>query len=130
MLNNSFKFKAERSFGIVFFIFFSLISFYPLINREFINVYFFSIGVIFLLVGFLAPILFVLPNKLWIMFGNALGNITSPIIITIIYFLVVVPTSLILRLFKKDILDENIDKEKKTYWIERKNKYTNFKRQF
>ena len=64
------------------------------------------------------------------MFGNALGNITSPIIITIIYILVVVPTSLILRLFKKDILDENIDKDKKTYWIERKNKYTDFKRQF
>ena len=130
MFKNYKKYKGERSFGCVFFVFFSILSFFPTLNGASINLNFLFAGLFFLLIGFLMPFLFVLPNKLWIMFGNLLGKITTPIIVSLIYVFVLIPTSFILKIFKKDLLDEIINKNKKSYWIERKESHTDFKRQF
>ena len=62
-------------------------------------------------------------------FGKLLGNFVSPIVMGIIFFGVVTPTGLILKLFSKDIL--NLKKNKNdTYWLKKNNSNNNMKNQF
>ena len=68
-------------------------------------------------------------NKIWFKFGIILGGIVSPIIMGLVFFLVVTPTSLILKLFKKDIL--NLKKnDSMSYWIKKLDKKSKMKNQF
>ena len=103
------KISSNRSFGIVFFIVFLIIAIYPLINNADLRIWSLIISIIFLILGlinskFLTPL-----NKLWFKFGLLLGRLISPIIMGIIFFFVVTPIGLILRIFGKDVL--NLKKE-------------------
>ena len=99
------KISSNKSFGIVFFIFFLLISLYPLLNNENIRLWSLFISIIFLILGILKPSLLSPFNKLWFKFGILLGRIISPIIMGIIFFLVVTPIGIIMRLLGKDVLN-------------------------
>ncbi|MDA9604049.1 SxtJ family membrane protein [Candidatus Pelagibacter sp.] len=123
------KIGSNKSFGIVFFIVFLLIAFYPLINQENIRIWSLVISLVFLILGLrnsniLSPL-----NKLWFKFGILLGKIASPIVMGMIYFLVVTPTGLLMRLFGKDILNLKFNNEK-SYWIEKKEPKSKMKNQF
>ncbi len=123
------KISSNRSFGIVFFIVFLLISIYPLINQSEIRLWSLIISLIFLVLGianskFLTPL-----NKLWFRFGLFLGKIISPIIMGIIFFLVVTPIGLLMRLLKKDLLNLKINDEK-TYWIKKIDTNNRMNKQF
>ena len=123
------KIGSNRSFGIVFFIVFLLISLYPIINDENIRYWALIISLIFLILGLLKSNILTPLNKLWFKFGRLLGIFISPIIMGIIYFFVVTPTSLILKISGKDILNLKKNKDK-TYWIDKKKYETNMKNQF
>jgi hypothetical protein len=71
-----------------------------------------------------------LPNKLWFKFGIFLGSIIAPIVILIVYFITVIPTGLIMRLLGKDLLRQKLDKNTKSYWIERREPIGSMKNQF
>ena len=58
-----------------------------------------------------------------------MGRIVSPIVMGLVYFFVVTPTGLIMRLFKKDLIMLKKNK-KETYWIEKKKSESNMKNQF
>ena len=75
-------------------------------------------------------IVLALPSKLWFMFGLLIGSIVAPIVITLVYFVTVVPTGLIMRVLGKDLLKHRIDKDAKSYWIERKEPMGSMKNQF
>ena len=120
---------SNRNFGIVFFIFFFLISLYPLLNNETITFWALIISLIFLFLGILNSQILTPLNKLWFKFGIFLGKIISPLIMGIIYFLVVTPTGLLMRLWRKDILNLKFT-NKKTYWIEKKEPKSKMKNQF
>ena len=127
-MNKKIKVSSNKSFGIVFFIFFIAVAFYPLINNEEYRLWALIISLIFLILGlinssFLTPL-----NLLWFKFGMLLGRIVSPIIMGLVFFGVVTPTGLIMKLFKKDLLRLKRNK-KKSYWIERKTK-SEMKNQF
>ena len=68
-------------------------------------------------------------NKLWMRFGLLLGRIVSPIIMGIIYFFVVTPTGLIMKIFRKDLLSLKKNDEK-SYWIEKNDEKSNMKHEF
>jgi len=68
-------------------------------------------------------------NKTWIKFGEILGSIVSPIVMAIIFFGIVTPIGLFLKLIGKDVLKLKQDK-KNTYWIEKDNSNNNMKNQF
>ena len=121
---------TEKSFGIVFSIIFLIVSLYPLINSEGLRVWALVVSIIFFLLAFLAPKILVLPNKLWFKFGLLIGSIVAPIVITLVYFVTVVPTGLIMRLLGKDLLKQKLDKNAKSYWIERKEPMGSMKNQF
>ena len=122
--------SSNKSFGIVFFIVFIIIGLYPLLNNEEIRVWSIILSLIFLILGFLNSKLLTPLNKAWIKFGILLGNIISPLVLGIIFFLVVLPTGLLMRLFRKNFLGLKFDKKLKSYWINKEKQLSSMKNQF
>ena len=123
------KIGSNKSFGIVFFVVFLLISLYPLLNNESIRIWSLVVSIIFLVLGILNSKILSPLNKIWFKFGIFLGKIISPIIMGIIFFLVVTPIGLIMRLFGKDVLNLKYN-DYKTYWIEKTGTKKKIKNQF
>ena len=120
---------TNRSFGIVFFIVFLIISLWPLLNNDQIRYWALFVSILFLLLGIINSKVLTPLNKIWFKFGILLGKIVSPVVLAIIFFLVVTPTGLIMRMLGKDLL--NLKKNKnKTYWIKKENNLSNMKNQF
>ncbi len=129
MKKNNIKISTNKSFGIVFFIFFLIIAIFPLLEDKNIRVWSLTISIIFLILGLLNSSILTPLNKLWFKFGILLGNFFSPIIMFIIFFTIVTPTSLIMKLFGKNLL--NLKKSNKsTYWIKRSDIKSKMKNQF
>ena len=129
MKKNNIKISTNKSFGIVFFIFFLIIAIFPLLEDKNIRVWSLSISIIFLILGLLNSSILTPLNILWFKFGILLGNFFSPIIMFIIFFTIVTPTSLIMKLFGKNLL--NLKKSNKsTYWIKRSDIKSKMKNQF
>ena len=123
--------SSNRSFGVVFFVVFLIISLYPLINQESVRVWSLIISFIFLFLGILNSILLSPLNFIWYNFGLILGKFVSPVIMGIVYFIVVFPTFLFIKLFKKNYLNLKYDNSKETYWITNQtNKQNSMKDQF
>ena len=123
------KIGSNRSFGIVFFIVFLLIALYPVINNEEIRVWSLIVSLIFLVLGLLNSKILNPLNQIWFKFGVLLGRIISPLIMAIIFFFVVTPIGLIMRILGKDILNLRYN-TKKTYWIEKTGPKSKMKNQF
>jgi len=128
-MDNNIKIGSNRSFGIVFFVVFILIGFYPLLNDGNLNIISILIGIIFLILGvlnsrFLTPL-----NKIWFKFGIFLGQIISPIVMGIIFFLVVTPIAFIMRVLGKDFLKLK-KKTDNSYWIKKTDLKSKMKNQF
>ncbi len=123
------KIGSNKSFGIVFFVVFLLISLYPLLNNESIRLWFLVASVIFLILGILNSKILSPLNKLWFKFGIFLGKVISPIIMGFIFFLVVTPIGLIMRLLGKDVLNLK-NSDIKSYWIEKTGPKSKMKNQF
>ena len=123
------KISSNRSFGIVFFVVFLLIALYPLTYSEEIRIWSAIISLIFLALGLFNSKILTPLNKLWFKFGIFLGKIISPIIMGIIFFLVVTPTGLIMRIFGKDVLNLKYNKNQ-SYWIEKTGPKSKMKNQF
>ena len=121
--------SSNRSFGIVFFVVFLLIAFYPLINQDNIRVWSILISLIFLILGFSNSKILTPLNKVWFKFGILLGRIVSPIVMGIIFFLVVTPIGLLMRIFKKDLLNLKFNKNN-SYWIKKTEPKSKMKNQF
>ena len=123
------KIGSNRSFGIVFFIVFLLISIYPIFNEGSIRLWSLLIAVIFLILGLLNSKFLTPLNKAWFKFGMILGKFISPIVMGVIFFGVVTPISLIMKIFGKDLL--NLKKNKKTtYWLDKDKIKSSMKNQF
>ena len=122
--------SSDKSFGVVFSIVFLIVALYPLITSEGLRIWALVVSIIFFLLAFLAPKILVLPNKLWFKFGLLLGSIVAPIVMAFVYFVTVLPTGLIMRLLGKDLLKQKLDKNAKSYWIERKERMGSMKNQF
>ena len=123
------KISSNRSFGIVFFIFFLILALYPLFNNEDLKLWSLIISIIFLILGLLNSKVLTPLNRIWFKFGIILGKIVSPFVMGIIYFLIVTPIGLIMRLFRKDLLNLKYD-NKNTYWIEKTGPKSKMKNQF
>ena len=126
---NETRIGSNRSFGIVFFVLFLLISLYPLTIQENIRIWSLFISFIFLILGILNSKLLTPLNKLWFKFGILIGKIVSPLVMVTIFFLVVTPIGLLMKIFKKDVLNLKFN-DKKSYWIEKTEAKSKMKNQF
>ena len=128
-MNQKIKISSNRSFGLIFFLIFIIISIHPLINDQDIRYWSMAISVIFLILGLLNSKILTPLNKLWFRFGILLGKVLSPIVMGIIFFGVVTPIALIMKILKKDLL--NIKKNKNSsYWIDKSGPKSKMKNQF
>ena len=128
-LMNDIKISSNRSFGIVFFVVFLLIALYPLIYNGEIRLWSLLISFIFLILGLLNSKVLTPLNKIWFKFGILLGKIVSPIILGVIFFFVVTPIGLIMRILGKDLLNLKFNANK-SYWIEKRGPKSKMKNQF
>ena len=120
---------SNKSFGIVFCIFFLIVSLYPLINDQGIRIWSLILSSIFFILGIQNSRLLTPLNILWFKFGILLGKFVSPIVMGLVFFLVVTPTGIIMRLFKKDLLKLKKNNSN-TYWINRSESKSDMKNQF
>jgi hypothetical protein len=127
--NNEIKLGSNRGFGIVFCIVFLLITLYPLTYGGEIRIWSAIISLTFLVFGLINSKILTPLNKLWFKFGLFLGMIMSPLIMGIIFFLVVTPIGLIMRMFKKDLLNLRYN-QNQSYWIEKSGPKSKMKNQF
>mgnify|MGYP001200764317 FL=1 len=123
------KISSNRSFGIVFFIVFLLIALYPLLKDNDLRIWSLVISFIFLILGLINSKILTPLNRLWFKFGLLLGKFISPLMMGIIFFLVVTPIGIIMRLLKKDLLNLKYNK-KETYWIDKSGPKSKMKNQF
>tara|TARA_B100000768_G_scaffold144054_1_gene136425 strand:- start:3709 stop:4101 length:393 start_codon:yes stop_codon:yes gene_type:complete len=121
--------SSNRSFGIVFFLVFLIVSILPLFNDENIRIWAIIIAIIFLYLGLKNSLILTPLNKIWFKFGILLGTIVSPFIMGIVFFLVVTPTGIFMRLLGKDIIKLKKN-NKKSYWIEKSSTKSDMKNQF
>ena len=123
------KVGSNKSFGIVFFVVFLIIGLYPLINEENVRIWSIIISIIFLILGLINSQILTPLNILWFKFGMLLGKFVSPIVMGLVFFLVVTPTGLIMKLFNKDLLKLRKNKNS-SYWIKRPETKSEMKNQF
>ena len=123
------KISSNRSFGIVFFIVFVLIAFYPLINQGEVRIWSVLVSLFFLIFGIINSKILTPLNKIWFKFGIFLGKMISPIVMGLIFFLVVAPIGFLMRMLKKDILNLKFN-ESNSYWIEKTDPKSKMKNQF
>ena len=109
---------SNRNFGIVFFVVFVIISFWPLLNDGNIKVWSIILAIFFLILGLINSRILTPLNIVWYKFGILLGSVVSPIVMGIVFFAVVTPTSLLMKIFGKNLL--GLKKNyKRSYWIEK-----------
>lgn len=111
--------KTLRNFGLLFFGIFSIWAgmMYWKTNPYWLWPVMASIG--FILIGIFCPMVLRQPYRLWMSLAFVMGWFMTRLILSILFFVVMTPMGIILRLLKKDLLDETIHKDAMTYW----NKY-------
>ena len=122
------KRKDNITFGILFFVFFLIIGLYPLKSDGAIKIWSVLFSLVFLIITIIRPNLFTLLNKLWIKFGILLGRIISPIVMGLVFFFVVTPIGVLVRILKKDVM--GLKRGATSYWINREDKLQSMKKQF
>ena len=122
--------SSNRSFGLLFFIVFMVVGLWPTIKGEEANIYLILISLFFLIFGLINSKILSPFNKAWIKFGEILGLIIAPIIMALVYFIILTPISLIVRILGKDLLGLKFFEKQDTYWVKRKKILGSMKRQF
>ena len=121
--------SSNRSFGLLFFIVFLIIGLWPLKNGLELNYIFIAISIIFLILGLMNSKKLTPLNKIWVKFGELLGRIIAPIVMALVYFFILTPISLTMRIFGKDFLNLK-SSEENSYWIKREKNIGTMNKQF
>lgn len=122
------KNKDNITFGVLFFILFLIIGIYPLKSGGVIRIWSVVLSSLFLIITIIRPNLFTFLNRLWIQFGILLGKIISPIVMGLVFFFVVTPIGILVRILKKDVM--GLKRGASSYWINREDKVQSMKKQF
>ena len=122
------KRKDNITFGVLFFVFFLVIGLYPLKTFGIVRIWSLVLSLLFLIITIIRPNLFIFLNKLWIQFGILLGKIISPIVMGLVFFFVVTPVGILVRILKKDVM--GLKRGTSSYWINREDKVQSMKKQF
>ena len=122
--------SSNKSFGIVFFFVFLIISLWPLLNENPLRVWSLIIAIVFLILGLMDSKLLDPLNIIWFKFGKLLGLIIAPIVMGIIFLAIVTPTGLIMKLLGNDLLNYKYKNKNKSYWINREKQKSTMRQQF
>jgi hypothetical protein len=120
--------KNNIIFGLIFFVLFLIIGLYPLKSDGIVRIWSIILSLVFLIITIIRPNLFVFLNRLWIQLGLLIGKIISPIIMGFVFFFVVTPVGLLVRILRKDVM--GLKRGESSYWINRKDKVQSMEKQF
>ena len=123
------KKNSNISFGILFFVIFLIISLWPLFKENDLRIWSFIISILFLILGILNSKILNPIKRVWIRFGELLGKIISPIVLAVVFFIVITPIGLFMKILRKDLLNIKFTKDK-SYWIKRDKDLGPMKNQF
>ena len=129
MANKNIKISSNRNFGIVFFVVFLIIALWPLLKSDPIRIWSLLIAIVFLFLGIINSKILTPLNKIWFKFGIFLGNFISPIVMAIIFFFVVTPIGILMKVLKKDLINLKKNNDK-SYWIIKEDIKSKMKNQF
>jgi hypothetical protein len=122
------KRKDNITFGILFFILFLIIGLYPLKSGGTTRIWSLVLSSAFLIITIIRPNLLTFINRLWIQFGILLGKIISPLVMGLVFFFLVTPTGILIRILKKDVM--GLKRRPSSYWINREDKMQSMRKQF
>jgi hypothetical protein len=122
------KKKDNITFGALFFVFFLVIGLYPLKTVGTVRIWSLVLSLLFLIITIIRPNLFTFLNRLWIQFGILLGKIISPLVMGLVFFFVVTPIGMLIRILKKDVM--GLKRGASSYWINREDKVQSMRKQF
>ena len=113
--------KEIRKFGLVIAIALGVIGSFVYVKFVNFNVvgWLWGIGLLFLILGFILPSILRPVYRIWMLLAYFIGGIVSRVILTVLFYVVLTPTGLVLRLFGKDILNEKFDKRRESYWVKK-----------
>ena len=123
------KISSEKSFGFLFTIVFSLISFWPMFYGGNIRIWALVISAIFLMISLTRPVVLKPLNRSWVSFGILLGNVISPLVMVVIFFLIITPIGLFMKIIGKDLLNKRFNKNR-SYWINKDKNAGSMRKQF
>ena len=121
--------ENNKSFGILFFIVFLLIAIWPILNSETIRIWSIVISLLFLVLGIINSKTLTPLKKGWLKLGEILGKVISPIVMGFIYFIIITPIGILMRLLGKDLLNLKLNRTN-SYWIDKKDPKSKMKDQF
>ena len=112
--------SSDRAFGLVFAAVFLLIAGWPLWYGQAVRGWSVGAAAAFALAALLKPSLLARPNRLWMRLGLVLAKIVSPLALGLLFYAVLAPFGLLVRLTGKDPLRLRRDPAASSYWIARK----------
>ena len=130
LIKSNIKISSNRNFGLVFFFISLAVSIWPLTHNESPRIWSAIISLAFLILVLTRSKLLTPLNRLWAKFGIILGSIIAPIVMGVVFFLVITPIGLVMKIIGKDLLSIKYDKKKETYWVKRDKPTSTMKQQF
>jgi predicted membrane metal-binding protein len=109
--------SSDRSFGIVFATVFTVIGLWPLLDDGGVRWWSLAIALVFAAAAAARPGLLAPLNRLWFRFGLLLNSIVSPIVMGLLFYLIITPFALFMRVTGKDLLHLKRDPKAQSYWI-------------
>jgi len=113
------KGSSERMFGIIFSLLFSIIGMFPLWHGKKVRLWAIAAAVVLFIVAIILPGALRVLNRTWIQISLVISRVTNPLIMTFLYYFVITPMGVIMRVLGRDPLRLQKDKIAKSYWIER-----------
>ena len=123
------KKSSSKSFGYLFFGIFLALAVWVYIKNQNLNYWLIGTSAVFFVLTVIKSKLLDVLNDLWIKFGELLGKIVAPIVMSIVFFLIVTPIGLVLKIVKKDLLNMRFN-DSKTYWANKVKKIDSMDKQF
>jgi hypothetical protein len=111
--------SSDRVFGLIVGTFCAIFALLPILRHERVRWWSMSTSGVLLLLAVLWPRLLHTPNRLWARFGMLLSRIVNPVVTAILFYLVVTPAAVMMRLLGKDLLQLHFNSHVDTYWTER-----------
>jgi len=112
--------SSDRTFGLVFTAFFLLIGLWPLRKAGDVRWWAVAIGVVFLAAALRRPTVLHPLNRAWAQLSLLLARVVNPVVMGLLFFVVITPMALALRLLGKDPLRLRYDPVASSYWLHRK----------
>jgi len=111
--------SSDRNFGLVMAVVFSLIALYPLLEKTIPHWWALAVSLGFLALSLGYPRALNAPKLLWLKFGELLHRITSPLILGFMFYGIITPTAIVIRIAGRDLIGKKLDPEANSYWVMR-----------